>query len=159
MSPNYQTFSFYHITPGLVAREISSLDVSTASSKDNIPSKIIKENIDIFSSKLTYDINDSIDKTLFPRNLKLADITPAHKKGDKTNKANYRPVSILPAMSKIFERVIYKQLYAFFENILSKYQCGFRKQFSSQCCLILMIEKWKKAMDHESYSKLTRFSV
>ena len=149
-SCNEQTFSFSCITPSAVVKEISSSCDSTVCSKDHIPSKIIKENIDLFSVKLSNDINDSIDKTLFPSNLKLADITPAHKKGNKTDKSNYRPISILPAMSKVFERVMYKQLYIFFENILSKYQCGFRKNFSSQYCLILMIEKWKRSMDHKA---------
>ena len=145
-----QTFSFSRITQSAVVKEISTLCDSTACSKDNIPSKIIKENIDLFSVKLSNDINESIDKTLFPSNLKFADITPAYKKGDKTDKSNYRPISILPAMSKIFERIIYKQLYTFFENILSKFQCGFRKNFSSQYSLILMIEKWKRSMDHKA---------
>ena len=57
-----------------------------------------------------------------------------------------QPISILPAISKIFERVIYKQLYTFVENILSKYQCGFRKKIIFQYSLILMIEKWKRFM-------------
>ena len=145
-----RTFTFSPISPSTVSKEIASLCDSTVCSKDNIPSKIMKENINLFSVKLSIDINNSIDNSFFPSNLKLADITPAHKKGDKTDKSNYRPVSILPAMSKVFERVMYKQLYIYFEKILSKYQCGFRKNFSSQHCLILMIEKWKRSMDQKA---------
>ena len=52
-------------------------------------------------------------------------------------------VSILPVLSKIFEKLMSEQLYTFFENILPKFQCGFRKGYSTQHCLLLMLEKWK----------------
>ena len=73
--------------------------------------------------------------------MKNAIITPVHKKSPKTSKDNFRPVSILPNISKIYERVIFKQTSEFFEPILSKYQCDFRKGFSAQHCLLAMLEK------------------
>ena len=85
----------------------------------------------------------------FPSSLKQANITPVFKKGSRNQKENYRPVSILPIISKIFEKILSKQLYIYFENILSKFQCGFRKGFSTQHCLLLMIEKWKEAVDKD----------
>ena len=84
----------------------------------------------------------------FPENLKLADITPAYKKGKKDVKGNYRPVSILPNLSKMFEKHIFKQMSHFLKNILSKNQCGFRKGFSTQHCLLAMLEKWKRSVDN-----------
>ena len=81
--------------------------------------------------------------------MKNAIITPVHKKGPKTSKDNFRPVSILPNISKIYERVIFKQMSEFFEPILSKYQCGFRKGFSAQHCLLAMLEKWTSAVDNK----------
>ena len=78
---------------------------------------------------------------------KLADVTPIFKKGSKTLKDNYRPISILPNVSKIFERPIFKQISAFFDNIFSTYQCGFRKGYSAQHCLVAMLEKWKFCND------------
>ena len=62
------------------------------------------------------------------------------------DKSNYRPVSILPAISKIYERVLHTQISCFTENIHSKFQCGFRKGTSAQHCLIVMLEKWKKRL-------------
>ena len=82
--------------------------------------------------------------------MKLANVTPVHKKGSQSEKGNYRPVSILPNLSKVFERCIYKQIYEYFENILSKYQCGFRKGHSAQHCLIALLEKWRKSIDRGS---------
>ena len=74
-------------------------------------------------------------------------MTPAYKKKSKTSKDNYRPVSILSNISKVYERCIYEQLQLYFEKILSPYQCGFRKGFNAQHCLIALIETWKKSVD------------
>ena len=63
---------------------------------------------------------------VFPDELKQADIKPIYKKESRNEKENYRPVSILPNLSKIFERCMYDQLKDYFEKLLSKYQCGFR---------------------------------
>ena len=67
-------------------------------------------------------------------------------------KKNYRLVSILPSILKIYEKVLYNQLYTFFDSILSILQCGFRKAFSTQHCIIVMLEKWKKSVDNKGCS-------
>ena len=74
---------------------------------------------------------------------------PVFKKGSRNQKENYRQVSILPIISRIFENILSKQLYIYFENIRSEFQCGFRKGFNTQHCLLLMIEKWKEAVDKD----------
>ena len=61
---------------------------------------------------------------------------------------NYRSVSILSNISKICERLLFKQISEYFEPILSKFQCGFRKGYSAQHCLLAMLEKWKSAVDN-----------
>ena len=86
---------------------------------------------------------------IFWNSLKNAIISPVHKKGAKTSKDNYRPVSILSNISKIYERLLFKQISEYFEPILSKFQCGFRKGFSVQHCLLAMLEKWKSAVDNK----------
>ena len=88
-----------------------------------------------------------IDNGIFPDSLKAANITPVFKKDSRTEKTNYRPVSILPNLSKIYERLIYNQLSKYLENFLSKFQCGFRKGFNAQDCLLVMTEKWKSMLD------------
>ena len=70
------------------------------------------------------------------------------KKVKKDIKGDYRPVSILPNLSKIFEKCIFKQMSQFLENIFSKYQYGFRKGFSTQQCLLAMLEKWKRSAEN-----------
>ena len=91
--------------------------------------------------------NNSIISNNFLENLKRADIIPYHKKDDKTKKENYRPISMLPSVSKIFERILYNQINEQMSEFFSPYICGFRAGYSTQYCLLLMIEKWKKALD------------
>ena len=70
------------------------------------------------------------------------------KKGNRSDKDTYRPDSILPNLSKIFESCLCKQIFTFFEDILSKYQYGFRKEHKAQHCLLTLTEKWKQSVDH-----------
>ena len=97
---------------------------------------------------LTYSQNTCSEYT-FP--FKFADITPVHKKGSRFEKNNYRPVSILPVLSKVFEKSLYKQISSYFNDIFSKYQCEFRKAFSAQHCLLAVIEKWYNSMDQGKF--------
>ena len=78
----------------------------------------------------------------------MADVTPLHKKGKKDLKENYRPViSILPIFSKVFGRSMFAKMSSFSDNFLSKQQCGIRKGYSTQQCLLSLLEKWKRAVD------------
>ena len=69
------------------------------------------------------------------------------KKNDHLCKSNYRPVSILPALSKIYEKILYNQIYDYFNIIFSKYLGGFRKGYSTHHCLLYMLEYLRKAFD------------
>ena len=141
-------FNFIEVDQKQIEKEILKLDVNKASQSSDIPIKVLKENSDIFSNFLCNNFNSSIKLSTFPEILKHADITPLYKKGKKDIKGNYRPVSILPNLSKIFEKCIFEQISQFFENIFSKYQCGFWKGFSTQQCLLAMLKKWKRSVDN-----------
>ena len=143
-----ECFKFTEVDQKEIEKEIIKIDVNKASQRSDIPTKVIKENIDIFGDFIGKSYNNTIKASQFYQNLKLADITPAHKKGQKDMKDNYRQVSILPNLSKIFEKLIFKEISQFFDKIFSKYQCGFRKGFSTQQCLLAMLEKWKRAIDN-----------
>ena len=98
----------------------------------------------IISPHLTKIYNDSKSNCTFPNALKYAEITPAHKKDDNTKKDNYRPISILPSISKVFERSICDQTSLYTDRFVSPYLCGFRKGYSTQYCLTFVLERWKK---------------
>ena len=114
----------------VIKKELQNLDSNKATQIFDIPTKIIKENIDIISSVLYVSVRDSICQSNFKHNFKFADLTPVYKKESRNNKTNYHPVSILPNTSK--------QISQFLENILSKYQTGFQKEFSARNCLVTM---------------------
>ena len=78
--------------------------------------------------------NNAKSNSDFPDPLKMADLTPIHKKDETTLKDNYRPVSILPSIPKIFEKDMCEQISLYFDNILSPFLCGFHKGFSAQHC-------------------------
>ena len=133
-----------------IEKEIKSLNTNKASHSSHIPTKILKQNVDFFSSFILDYVNKSISSSTFPSILKLADIIPVYNKDSRYEKSNYRPISVLPNLSKIFENILYGQISSFFENIFSKYQNGFRKRFSPESCLVAMIEKFKKSLDQGS---------
>ena len=147
LNGNSMSFKFNQSSVSEITKEISKLNNSKSCPIITIPAKIIKLNEFFFTNLIHGNFNSSISCGEFPNNLKLADITPAHKNGERQDKRNYRPVSILSPISKIYERILYNQLYNTFDDILSMSQCGFRKGFSAQHCLIVMLEKFKESID------------
>ena len=140
-------FSFYEVNKDKIKKESNRLNKNKASQKSDIPIKIIHDNVDIFADFIAESFKGTIKTSNFSNCLKLADITPLHKKGRKDNKENYRPVSILPTLSKIFEKILFEQISVFFDKFLSDQQCGFRKGYSTQLCLLNLSEKWKNCVD------------
>ena len=100
---------------------------------------------------LTVTINYSLMENVFPEELKRSEVIPLYKKLDPLKKENYRPVSLLPHVSEVFEKIIYKQINTYMEDKLSKYLTGFRKSHGTQHFLVTMLEKWKKAVDNGEY--------
>ena len=96
--------------------------------------------------------SEILGKLYFPNKLKLADIIPVYKKKDPSLVENYRPVSVLHSVSKIFERIVQKQFSNYVDEFLSPYLCGYRKGFNSQYTLLSLIEKWKKELDNKGYA-------
>ena len=78
---------------------------------------------------------------------KNADVKILFEDNSRTHKTNYRPVRLLPVIYKVYERLICKQVFKYFEPILSKYQCRFKTGPSTQHSLLVMVEKWKICLD------------
>ena len=138
-------FSFRRVDE--ILKEFLNLDPSKACQDLDIPSRIITENADIFTVFLHSSFNNSIYQSEFPSILKLANITPVFEKGDRNSKENYRPVNIPSNISEIFEQCMFCQISSFMDSYLSKQQCGFRNGYSTQYCLLVILEKWKNAAD------------
>ena len=89
---------------------------------------------------------------VFLNQLKFADKSPIFTSVDNMTKKSYRPMSILNSVSKLFEKLIQKQLNHFFDDKSSKYLCGYQKGNSTQYALLSLIESWKKYRDNHGYS-------
>ena len=142
LAPN-SSLTFRHTTEGEITKIIKSLNSKKATGPDQIPSKLIKIVRPQISNVLTGMINNAIDEEIFPDSLKRAQVTPVFKKADNLSKENYRPVSILPCLSKIFERVIANRLNEYFEGIFHESLSAFRSGYSCQDTLLALVEKWK----------------
>ena len=117
-------FTFKDITPQVFEREILKLDPKKATPQNDIPIKILVKSYDIISKHLSDCYNKSKNQKDYPTSLKLADVTPVHKKDEKTLATNYRPVSLIPVASKLFERNMYNEIIKFVETSLSPYLFG-----------------------------------
>ena len=113
---------------------------------------IMVYNIDICGPTLCPIVNNGIQDCIFPDKLKLADNTPLYKKDDKTDKKNCRPISILPVVSKISERIMQTQIVSFINEKLYTYMCGYRKGYNTQYALMALLEEWKQSADKHGYA-------
>jgi hypothetical protein len=140
-------FEFTNVDISTVYKMIMSLNAKKATSGD-IPVNVLKQTANISAPILCNLINQSLQSCEFPSELKQAILTPIFKKGDSTNKVNYRPISILPSVSKVFEKILHSQLSSFSEkSIFSKFLCGFRKGHSTQHALFRLLHSWQANLD------------
>ena len=95
--------------------------------------------------------NNCLIKAKFPNELKLADVTPILKKKDPSRAKNYRPVRVLPSVSKTFERILHRLVSSYVDQFLSIFMCGYRKGFSTKQTLFSLIKRWKNNLDQNGY--------
>ena len=136
--------SFRHKSLDEITKEIKRLDVKKACQDTDILTKVIKNNNDIFAD--FFFLNYCIALSVFTSNFKNVEIAPEHKKDSKNTESNYRLVSILSNLSKIYDKCISSQISNHLEKILSRYQFGFRRH-NTQQYLLVMIEKWWQSLD------------
>ena len=112
-------------------------------------SKKLLKGLSSISEPLALIINQSLTTGIFPNNLKIAKVIPLFKKDDETNLENYRPISILPAMSKIFEKWVYKQLNEYFisKSLFYKSQHGFKKLHSTKTAALEFTDRITNFLD------------
>ena len=146
-------FSFTEINTDTIKAEIIKLKGNKMGTFMNINAKQLKQVCEVVCEPLMVIWNtEVIENKKFPLKLKLADISPIFKKLQSTLVNNYRPISVLPVVSKVFERIIQKQINEFMEKHLSPYLCGYRKGYNCQYALLVMIEKWKLSLDNSEFA-------
>ena len=137
------TFHFHEITKQDVMCIISKLPNKKSTGYDEISTETIKILSAVISPTLSLIINKCILNGTVPDEMKVSKIKPLFKKGDVTLLNNYRPISLLPCVSKIFERVLFNQLYEYFErnDLLTQHQYGFRKNHSTEFAAMELIDR------------------
>lgn len=128
---------------------IKSLDATKATGLDGISPRILKKAAGIISPTLLQIINISLQNGHFPDSLKIAKIIQINKGGATNDPSNYRPISVLPVISKLIEKHVTKHLFGYLNkyDIIHKSQSGFRKHHSCNTALINLVDKWLKSID------------
>ena len=113
--------------------------------------KILKVSTPFITSPLTYMCNKSLLSCIFPSRLKFSEVKPLHKKGDKTDITNFRPISLLTSFSKILEKVVYTWLYQHIKqnNILATEQYSFRNNSSTEKASFTILNEILLALNHK----------
>ena len=142
-------FNIQNVSLTKVFKLLSTIKTSKSAGHDRISGKLLKDAAEVIAPTLTAIFNASINAGVFPDDFQTAIISPIHKSGSKTNCDNYRPISVLSSVSKIFEKLITEQLETYLESngILTEQQAGFRKNHSTQTSLLNITNQWLMNMD------------
>ena len=137
-------------TPSTVARKLSTLRQNTAPGIDGLRPKVIRAIALSLSIPLSVLFQHSFDSSTFPNDWKQGVITPIYKGGRRSDPANYRPITLLPIISKVMESIVADEMTRYFEemNILSGAQHGFRRRRSCLTNLLLVRDCWTKEVDN-----------
>ena len=121
------SFKFERVSENDVKTKLRNLKTGKTSGLDDIPARLLKDSSNIVASPLTKIINTSLTQGIFPSDWKCARVIPLFKKGKSDEMDNYRPISVLPTVSKIMEKIIHAQFSKYLTNhhLLTPYQCGF----------------------------------
>ena len=138
---NPPPFKFQKVGEDYVTKFFENLSDAKAIGLDTITVKLLKRALPVIVSPLTELINDVLLSGKFPDQLKRARISPIFKQGNANDVSNYRPISILPAVSKVFERAIVDQIleHATSNNLLLKHQSAYKPYHSTQTALLHMV--------------------
>ena len=147
--PVKNSFDWLPITPEEVTKVIRTCDRKKSCGYDNIPVNILVDSAYFVSHPLSYIFNLSFQSGYFPNSMKIARVSPLYKKGSKTDPGNYRPISVLPIVSKVFEKLVNMRLLKFLEkyDLLFKHQYGFREKHSTKLSLISLVNQLVQLQD------------
>ena len=142
--------SFEPVSVDSISTMLKNINTWKASGSDGIPPFVLRQNHQYLASSLAAVINESLLTGVFPSPFKLARVCPVFKKGDRTEPGNYRPISLLPVVSKILERVVYQQLVQYLQSqpgLLPAEQFAYRQCHSCEDALCLCIDSWQRSLD------------
>ena len=147
--PAETTFSMKSLTVYAVYKKLKAINERKAGGLDKILCKLLRISAEIVAPSLTQIFNKTISTSIFPTDWKLARVTPIFKKGKKDDMNNYRPISVISVVAKIFEKFTFEQLYEYLNNnnLISASQSGFRSLHSTLTALIEATDNWSINID------------
>lgn len=146
------SFSFQEVDENQVLKVIDSLKSKTSSGYDLISTKLLKQIKTVIAQPLTFIFNQSLNSGFFPDHMKIAKVSPLYKKGNSSLLDNYRPISLLPSCSKVFEKILHTQLMDYFitNNLFFGNQYGFRPKHSTELATLELTDRLLHFMDKKS---------
>ena len=151
ISPVNSAFSFAEVSLESVLKTLKSINPNKATGPDNIPNKVLKMAAEILSPSLSAIFNRSLSMGIYPDDWKMARVLPIFKSGDKDDIGNYRPISIISAIAKVFGRLVHDQFYTYLSSnqLINPYQSGFRSTFSTLTSLLESTNNWCVNIDRD----------
>ena len=142
--PTNNVFCFNEINMENVTHLLKTINVNKATGPDNIPGRLLKIAAEILSPSLTVIFNKSLSTGIYPNAWKMAKVLPIYKSGKRTDLSNYRPISTISTVAKLFGRIVHDQFYSYLTNfdLLSEYQSGFRPMYSTVTALLETTNNW-----------------
>ena len=142
-------FEFTAVDKPFVLKQLKCLKLKNATGIDGLPARLLKDSAVVIADRVTHLLNLSIKSGTVPSEWKQAKVVPLFKSGNKDDLDNYRPISILPILSKILEKAVFHQLHSYLSknSLLSPYQSGFRASHSTQLAITFLIDKIRGRMD------------
>lgn len=149
LTPTHCEFHFGLITNDAIFKKLLKIKPNKALGLDKIPGKLLKDSAVVVTPFLNLIFNSSLSEGIFPSEWKKARISPIYKSGTRDDCSNYRPISVLSVIPKIFEKIVYDQVneYLVKNLILTPYQSGFRKGRSTSSALLKTTNEWLVNMD------------
>ena len=151
---SHNMFGLVSVIVDQVSSILNSIIASKVTGLDELPARFIKDGSSVIAKHITHFVNLSITTGIIPDDLKVARVVPLYKKKTKTNVENYRPISVLSIISKIFERIVFNQL----NNLLTEHKLlyifhsGFRSSYSTDTCLIHLTDYITQECDNGNYT-------
>ena len=144
-----EKFRFKYVSKIFIERELKQLKRHKATGIDDLPSNLLKDTAQEISKPIAYIINLSQSTSIIPNEWKIAIVNPLHKSCDRENCDNYRPISILPVISKIMEKAVNSQLIEYLQtnNLLCSSQFGYRKNRSTELATTSHLDRIRKEAD------------
>ena len=137
-------FEFQTITYDELKKVVKNLKINRSPGLGNISIKLVKDGGDSIIPSLNHIFNLSLSSGIFPEDWKVAKVTLIYKSGDKSDCGNYRPISVISTIAKIFEKITYTQILDYLDEnrVISPNQSGFRSFHSTETALLSSTNEW-----------------